>query len=417
MSSDLPPGWSVSSVGQLFQLGKKGCNPSKNPRDRFLHYSIPAFDETGGPIIEMGQAIESNKFLLTEPCILVSKLNPRKSRVIVFRPGEDGMQVCASTEFIIYISNDDEETSIDYFARYMASEPFRQQLERIAIGTTNSHVRARPPLTLKWEVPVPPPLEQQAIARILDAVDAAIERTRTVIATAEKLKRGLMQQALKRCSKAKSPVERLDKLAEIGSGVTLGKDLTGSATVDLPYLRVANVQDGFLDLKEIKTVKIKPTEIEKYQLAEGDVLLTEGGDIDKLGRGAVWAGEIAPCLHQNHIFRVRADRTKLDPHFLATLISSEYGKRFFLRIAKRTTNLASINKTQLSSFPVIVPKLGEQKAIVNLLAGVDHSIKTHERAHRDLEKLKRGLMQNLLTGRVRVKLPASSGNGVARSRT
>lgn len=279
-------------------------------------------------------------------------------------------------------------------------------------GTKRFDVRhlQRHPLLL------PPHDEQQMIARILDAADIAIERTRTSIATAERLKRGLMQQALKRCSKSKAPIERLDKVAEIGSGVTLGRDLSGSATVELPYLRVANVQDGFLDLEEIKTVKVRLSEVERFSLAEGDVLLTEGGDFDKLGRGAVWTGEISPCLHQNHIFRVRADRTKLEPHFLATLTGSEYGKRFFLRIAKRTTNLASINKTQLKSFPVILPNLKEQERIVCLIASVNRLIESNEARRRSFEKLKRGLMQDLLTGRVRVKLPAHSGNGVVRSR-
>ena len=127
---------------------------------------------------------------------------------------------------------------------------------RLGAGTTFLEVSKRE--MRRVQCALPPLPEQKSIARILDAVDVAIERTRTAIATAEKLKRGLMQQALNRCSKAKSPVERLDKVAEIGSGVTLGKDLTGSATIELPYLRVANVQDGFLDLNEIKTVKINP---------------------------------------------------------------------------------------------------------------------------------------------------------------
>jgi type I restriction enzyme S subunit len=98
------------------------------------------------------------------------------------------------------------------------------------------------------------------------------------------------------------------------------------------------------------------------------------------------------------------------------LIGSEYGKRFFLRLAKRTTNLASINKTQLKSFPVILPSLKEQETIVDLLSGVDRLIQSKEAVSRNLEKLKRGLMQDLLTGRVRVKVSSDGGNGANRSR-
>jgi type I restriction enzyme S subunit len=99
---------------------------------------------------------------------------------------------------------------------------------------------------------------------------------------------------------------RLGEVAEVASGVTLGRDLERFMTVDLPYLRVANVQDGHLDLEEIKWVRVRPTEVERFLLQPGDVLMTEGGDIDKLGRGTVWEGQIKPCLHQNHVFRVRS---------------------------------------------------------------------------------------------------------------
>src|SRR5207248_899491 len=123
------------------------------------------------------------------------------------------------------------------------------------------------------------------------------------------------------------PIQPLGELAEVGSGVTLGRDLDGTATVELPYLRVENVQDGFLDLMEIKKVKVRPDEVNRFLLQPGDVLMTEGGDFDKLGRGCIWPGDISPCLHQNHIFRVRADGASLTPEFLSALIGSEYGRR------------------------------------------------------------------------------------------
>src|SRR5687767_11482999 len=126
-------------------------------------------------------------------------------------------------------------------------------------------------------------------------------------------------------SPADWPVYRLDEVSEIGSGVTLGRDLEGGPVVELPYLRVENVQDGFLDLTEIKTVRVRPNEVERFSLRSKDVLMTEGGDFDKLGRGAVWTGEIAPCLHQNHIFRARTDGRLLVSEFLAALIASDYG--------------------------------------------------------------------------------------------
>src|SRR4051794_15254503 len=100
------------------------------------------------------------------------------------------------------------------------------------------------------------------------------------------------------------PLKRVDEVADVGSGVTLGEDVSGAPFVELPCLRVANVQDGHLDLSEIKTVAVRVNEAARYRLQPGDVLMTEGGDLDKLGRGTLWRGEILDCLHQNHIFRV-----------------------------------------------------------------------------------------------------------------
>jgi type I restriction enzyme, S subunit len=117
--------------------------------------------------------------------------------------------------------------------------------------------------------------------------------------------------------------------------------------IELPYLRVANVQDGYLDLSEIKSVAVLKSEVDRFSLQTGDMLMTEGGDFDKLGRGTVWRGQISPCLHQNHIFRVRPTRGAILPDFLASVTASSHGKWYFLVSSKQTTNLATINSTQL----------------------------------------------------------------------
>src|SRR5947207_2676649 len=138
----------------------------------------------------------------------------------------------------------------------------------------------------------------------------------------------------------------LGEVAQVRTGLALGRAATADA-VTLPYLRVANVQDGYLDLEEIKEVTVARTEVPRYSLADGDLLLTEGGDFDKLGRGCVWRGEVPNCLHQNHVFAVRADRAKAEPNYLACATSSRLGRLYFLGCAKKSTNLASINSSQL----------------------------------------------------------------------
>lgn len=168
---------------------------------------------------------------------------------------------------------------------------------------------------------------------------------------------------------------RLRDIADIGTGVTLGREPGTAYSEEYPYLRVANVQDGHIDTGDIKTIRIFPFEFTRYQLQKGDILLTEGGDFDKLGRGAVWDGAIPDCLHQNHIFRVRL-RDGLVPKFFATYMASTAGRAYFLSCAKQTTNLASINKSQLSAMPVPVPPSGEQQRIAEILDSADEQIQT-----------------------------------------
>jgi type I restriction enzyme S subunit len=126
---------------------------------------------------------------------------------------------------------------------------------------------------------------------------------------------------------------------------------------------VANVQRGYLDLSEIKEIEVSESMIEQLLLKRGDVLFTEGGDRDKLGRGWIWNGEIAECIHQNHVFRARPYSAEIQGK-LISWFGNTFGQSWFMRQGKQTTNLASINLTKLSAFPIPLPPKEEQSFIV-----------------------------------------------------
>lgn len=157
----------------------------------------------------------------------------------------------------------------------------------------------------------------------------------------------------------------LGEAAEIVAGVTLNGSAAKHGFVEVPYLRVANVKDGHLDLREIKEVPASRSDIEALKLRKGDLLLTEGGDPDKLGRGTVWNNELPLCIHQNHIFRVRLPEDQFDPEYVSFQLGSPYGKAYFFRHAKKTTGIASINQKVLRAFPLLVPTLAVQKAVAS----------------------------------------------------
>ena len=155
---------------------------------------------------------------------------------------------------------------------------------------------------------------------------------------------------------------RLSRITEIASGVAKGGKGSGEQ-ISLPYLRVANVQRGYLDLEEIKNITVSKDKAEKLYLKFGDVLFNEGGDLDKLGRGWIWEEQIENCIHQNHVFRARVCSSLFEPKFISYYGNSE-GKEYFYRNGTQSVNLASINKTVLSLLPVPVPPAKEQTEIV-----------------------------------------------------
>lgn len=161
-------------------------------------------------------------------------------------------------------------------------------------------------------------------------------------------------------------IRPLKNLMQMQTGVTLGKDFTDVETNSYAYLRVANVQIGYVDLSDVKEIRLPLSIATSSLLRPGDVLMTEGGDRDKLARGCIWGGAIDPCVHQNHIFAVRTNRQLLN-EFLVYALDADPARRYFYMTGKQSTNLASTNSTTVKNFKFGVPPLGEQEQIVDYL--------------------------------------------------
>ncbi len=155
----------------------------------------------------------------------------------------------------------------------------------------------------------------------------------------------------------------LRELGDIAGGLTKGKKRQPSDRLqEVPYLRVANVQRGQLNLDEVKTIQATEAEIAALRLVPGDILFNEGGDRDKLGRGCVWRGQLPLCIHQNHVFRVRL-REDSSPAYISAFGNSSDAQKYFISSGRQTTNLASINITKLGELRV-PPRVREVVASV-----------------------------------------------------
>jgi type I restriction enzyme, S subunit len=198
----------------------------------------------------------------------------------------------------------------------------------------------------------------------------------------------------------------LAEIAAIKGGLTKGKKRKPTdALRQVSYLRVANVQRGFLNLEKVHLIEATEDEIEELRLIPGDVLFTEGGDRDKLGRGWIWSGELIECIHQNHVFRARLYLVDLQPK-LISWYGNTYGQKYFLGEGKQTTNLASINLTKLASFPIALPPLNEQRRIVAKIEALKARSQRVKEELEDIPQLLDQFRQSVLAAAFRGDLTA-----------
>jgi type I restriction enzyme S subunit len=252
------------------------------------------------------------------------------------------------------------------------------QINTKAKGTGIPHVD--PNILWNYDFPISPLPEQYRIVakieELFSSLDKGIESLKTAQQQLKIYRQSVLDKAFKVRNTNKSGNDKkhatrwtwisLKAACEIIGGVTKGRDFKGKPTVLLPYLRVANVQDGYLDLNEIRMIEALPSDLEKYRLQYGDILYTEGGDKDKLGRGTIWKNEVENCIHQNHIFRARPKSNEYNSNYISYYSQSKSAKDYFYKNGKQTTNLASINLTILSELPIpMPPSLEEQQFIVS----------------------------------------------------
>ena len=319
-----------------------------------------------------------------------------------------------------------------YFAHVIREMARRRWIAALAKGIRERSTDFRYAEFARQVLPLPPVDEQNAIVRYLEYVDRRVRRyvraKERLIGLLEEEKQAVINQAVTRgldsSVRLKASgvewlgdvpehweVRRLKQVSVVETGVTLGKSYGDRDLLERPYLRVANVQSGRLDLSKVTTVQVPASEIQRSTLRIGDVLMTEGGDIDKLGRGCVWSGEIRDCLHQNHIFAVRTDRRALLPEFLVSVMGSNHARSYFQSTAKKTTNLAATNQAKLGNLPLLLPTIDEQQKILGYLGKKcdlqDLALARSRRQIDLIQEYRTRLIADVVTGKVDVREAAA----------
>lgn len=297
-------------------------------------------------------------------------------------------------------------------------------LQAQSTGSTFSAVSASDIANLL--VPVGDSQLQRAIARFLDRetaqIDDLIGKQERLIELLSEKRQAIITHAVTTGLNPDAPtkpsgipwqgpipqhwtVQPLKNLIHMQTGVTLGKDYSDEATETYAYLRVANVQIGYVDLSDVKEIDLPTAVAASSTLQPGDVLMTEGGDRDKLARGCIWNAPISPCVHQNHIFAVRTGAHLLN-EFLVLALDAAPARTYFYITGKQSTNLASTNSTTVKNFRFGVPPISEQLRIVDRLKTktlqIDDLTEKAKAVISTLRERRSALISAAVTGNIRV---------------
>lgn len=415
----LPEGWVWTTLGEVSAINRRDPRLREQQDDLEVTFlPMAAVDEIQGqiadPQIRKLSDVKKGFTPFSEGDVLFAKITPsmENGKAAIARGLKNGIGF-GSTEFHVFSPENGVLSEwVFYYVRQVA---FREDAKANFSGTAGQ-LRVRKDFLEPYPIPLPPlPTQHRIVAEIekqFTRLDAAVAALRRAKANLARYKAAVLKAAVEGRLVAQDPAgepasallarilaerrarweaanpkkqyvepkrpdvddlpelpegwvwARMDALAEIVSGVAKGRKFGDRKTIHLPYLRVANVQQGYLDLSEIKAIEALPDELETYRLEPNDLVMTEGGDWDKLGRSAIWHGQIKDCIHQNHIFRARPYMSLIPTDWLMIASNSEHGRKYFADSSKQTTNLASINLTQLRAFPVPIPPADEIKSII-----------------------------------------------------
>lgn len=279
----------------------------------------------------------------------------------------------------------------DYLYYYLLSQ--KNAVSQMGRGVAQNNINMK--MLKEFEIPLPPMEEQRRISALLDKVSDLIAKRRAQMDKLDLLVKARFVEMFGDpvLNPMKWPEQYLENMADIVSGITKGRKTKETELIEVPYMAVSNVKDGYIDWTTVKTILATKSEIEQYRLLPDDVLMTEGGDPDKLGRGAIIQKPLENCIHQNHIFRVRLDENILLPPYFAEFLQHQKAKQYFLRCAKQTTGIASINMRQLKELPILVPPQDIQFRFGNFIEKTGHLKFTIASDLEKLEMLRKSLMQ------------------------
>lgn len=337
--TDLPPGWVERSLAEVAEvrLGrqrspKTHTGANMRPYLRAANVTWNGLDLSDVKEMHFSGA-EVDTYRLVPGDVLVAEASGSRSEVGKPALWNGEIQNCCFQNTLLRVRS--QAPSPRYLLNFLRLEAVSGRLGDAARGVGIHHLGAAGLSSYRLYLP---PLAEQV--RIVDAIEeqfSRLEKAKSLLHRARQNTARMRTAALAAITPRVKEWTTLGEIAEVVGGVTKDSKRQGDSTfVEVPYLRVANVQRGYLDLREITTIRVSPEKASVLRLEPGDILFNEGGDRDKLGRGWVWQGEIGDCIHQNHVFRARLLTTNFDPKFVS-MHGNTFGRTWFEQMGKQTT--------------------------------------------------------------------------------
>lgn len=395
--------WDTKTLGELVEAIRE---QSKIEKTKIYElWSIPSFAD-GAPEIIQGSEIGSSKLKVRQDDILISKINPRINRVWLVE--DSNLEQLASPEWLVARIKDSKEVDKKYLRYYLSSPEFRDWISRAASSVTGSHSRAKANEILQRDVPLPPIDEQHRIVELLEdhlsRLDAGLADVTQAKIKAVQFRRSLLQAAFtgnmgpegaRSFSEWKTKTVRDLADTQLGKMLNKGKQ-TGENTV--PYLRSINVQWGRVDTSDLNQMDILPSELAKFTVKKGDLLICEGGES---GRVAIWDKE-ETIGFQNALHRLRAKAevtNKYLYYYFEWLVKNQLIEHLFNGVT-----IKHFPQENLRSVQVSYPSIDEQRFIVEILedhlSRLEASVSLADAMERQSLGLKRSLLQTAFTGQL-----------------
>lgn len=293
---------------------------------------------------------------------------------------------------------DRERLSEDYLYHALSSDAVYAQFVKMASGAVVKNLNSE--VVKAVDVLLPPLPEQRRIAAILDKADALRTKRQEALAQLDRLAQSVFVEMFgdPLTNPKRWPMVEIGAVADVQGGLQV-TTARGRLPAEVPYLRVANVYRGRLDLSEVKTIRATENEVGRTRLVPNDMLVVEGhGNPKEVGRAALWNGEVENCVHQNHLIRVRFDLNRVAPAFACAYVNSPGGRQHLLRAGKTTSGLNTISVSNVRAVPIALPALAAQKSYEARVAEVGRLHRVQHAAEMEMVALFSALQHRAFRG-------------------